>query len=142
MGQSRNKHSIKRWENINVALFFRTLVQDVPQIYDDISLKKYIYGASGSFSTSHLLRPFSSFWNENLPLAKLKSVKLWIFQFRFRKKTSQLIFKLFLNTVDCKECFGSKNRNFDNKTKRWGDILNFFSLFFTFKLETGWLNCL
>ena len=51
------------------------LVQDVPQIYDDISLKK-IHGASGSFSTSHLLRPFSLFWNENLPLAKLKSFKL------------------------------------------------------------------
>ena len=48
----------------------------------------------------------------------LKSVELWTFQFRFRKKPSQLIFKLFLNTVDCKECFESKNRYFDNKTKR------------------------
>ena len=46
MGQSRIKHSIKRWENINVELFFRTLLQDAPQIYDDIS-----HVASGSFST-------------------------------------------------------------------------------------------
>ena len=91
---------------------------------------KKIHGASGSFSTSHLLRPFSSFWNENLPLAKLKSVKLWIFQFRFRKKPSQLISKLFWMQVDCKEIV-----NWIKKQKFWEESKKDEAIFFHFFLS-------